>query len=148
MCYGTCSVCFKRDCPWRICPWYEIDCRYYKQGDSNYAKDENHQNACGNQIPYKTATPWLDESCTKHATTEATTIKGQGTTIATLFVKTTDDCPLKDAKQGPDGCYPGSDFLKNQIASNTGLAQTAEWTDENLKFVVGTMADQIVATIC
>ena len=28
------------------------------------------------------------------------------------------------------------------------LAQTAEWTDENLKFVVGTMADQIVATIC
>ena len=32
--------------------------------------------------------------------------------------------------------------------SNTGLAQTAEWTDENLKFVVGTMADQIVATIC
>ena len=146
MCYGTCDICYKRDCPWRRCHWYEIDCIYYKQGDSNYAKDSNHINACGNQIPYKTATPWLDESCTKHATTEATTIKTKGTTIATLFVKTTNDCPSD--KQGLGGCYPGSDFLKNQIASNTGLAQTAEWTDQNLKFVVGTMADQIVATIC
>ena len=62
------------------------------------------------------------------------------------LVKTTDDCPSD--KQGLGGCYPGKDFLKNQIASTTGLAQTAEWTDENLKFVVGTMADQIVATIC
>ena len=61
-------------------------------------------------------------------------------------MKTTDDCPSD--KQGLGGCYPGKDFLKNQIASTTGLAQTAEWTDENLKFVVGTMADQIVATIC
>ena len=89
----------------------------------------------------------LYDTLPKHATTAATTIKGQGTTIATLFVKTTDDCPANQAnRQG--GCYPGSDFLKNQIASNTGLAQTAEWTDENLKFVLGTMADQIVATIC
>ena len=107
---------------------------------------ENH---CGNTIAWKSGTtPWEDDVCTRYADAAATTIEIlKGTTIATLFVKTTDDCPANQAnRQG--GCYPGSDFLKNQIASNTGLAQTAEWTDENLKFVVGTMADQIVATIC
>ena len=60
-------------------------------------------------------------------------------------MKTTDDCPANQAnRQG--GCYPGSDFLKNQIASNTGLAQEANWGDVNA--LVGTMADQIVAGIC
>ena len=87
----------------------------------------------------------LYDTLPKHATTAATTIKGQGTTIATLFVKTTDDCPANQAnRQG--GCYPGSDFLKNQIASNTGLAQEANWDD--VTALVGTMADQIVAGIC
>ena len=61
-------------------------------------------------------------------------------------MKTTNDCPSD--KQGLGGCYPGSDFLKNQIASNMGLAQTAEWNEENLKLVVKTMTDEIVATIC
>ena len=88
---------------------------------------------------------WEDDVCTKYADAAATTIElFTGTTIATLFVKTTDECP----NPGQGRCYAGSQFLKDQIASNTGLAQTAEWTDENLKFVVGTMADQIVATIC
>ena len=43
-------------------------------------------------------------------------------------------------------CYPGSKFLQNQIASDPGLAQEANWGDVNA--LVGTMADQIVATIC
>ena len=98
-----------------------------------------------NKIEWKSGTtPWEDDVCTKYADAAATTIENEGTTIATLFVKTTDDCP----NPGQGRCYPGSQFLKDQIATNTGLAQTAEWTDENLKFVVGTMADQIVATIC
>ena len=36
--------------------------------------------------------------------------------------------------------------LKNQIASDPGLAQEANWGDVNA--LVGTMADQIVAGIC
>ena len=54
-------------------------------------------------------------------------------------------------EQGPGtrrtpGCYPGSDFLKDQIASDPGLAQEANWGD--VTALVGTMADQIVAGIC
>ena len=65
----------------------------------------------------------------------------------TLFVKTTDDCSAANAyKPGNKGCYPGSDFLQNQIASDPGLAQRANWNDLNA--LVGTMADQIVAGIC
>ena len=59
-------------------------------------------------------------------------------------MKTTNECPSN--KEGPGGCYPGSDFLKNQIASTTSLAQEANWGDVNA--LVGTMADQIVAGIC
>jgi hypothetical protein len=56
----------------------------------------------------------------------------------------TDDCPSNE--EGPGGCYPGSKFLQNQIASDPGLAQEANWDDVNA--LVGTMADQIVAGIC
>ena len=71
------------------------------------------------------------------------------TKIATLFVQTTNECPSN--KQGPGthttpGCYPGSAFLQNRIASSPDLAQEANWGDVNA--LVGTMADQIVATIC
>ena len=62
----------------------------------------------------------------------------------TLFVKTTDDCPSNE--EGPGGCYPGSKFLQNQIASDPGLAQEANWDD--VTALVGTMANQIVAGIC
>ena len=85
---------------------------------------------------------WEDDVCTKYADAAATTIENEGTTIATLFVKTTDDCP----NPGQGRCYPGSQFLKDQIATNTGLAQEANWDDVNA--LVGTMANQIVAGIC
>ena len=85
---------------------------------------------------------WEDDVCTKYADAAATTIENEGTTIATLFVKTTDDCP----NPGQGRCYPGSQFLQNQIATNTGLAQEANWND--VTALVGTMADQIVAGIC
>ena len=49
-------------------------------------------------------------------------------------------------EEGPGGCYPGSKFLKDQIASDPGLAQEANWDDVNA--LVGTMANQIVAGIC
>ena len=91
-----------------------------------------------------TTTPWEDDVCTKYANQQATTIEGTGTKIATLFVQTTNECPSN--KQGPGGCYPGSTFLQNQIASDPGLAQEANWGDVNA--LVGTMADQIVAGIC
>ena len=60
-------------------------------------------------------------------------------------------CQCPSNKQGPGtrttpGCYPGSDFLQNQIASDPGLAQEANWDD--VTALVGTMADQIVAGIC
>ena len=102
---------------------------------------ENH---CGNTIAWKSGTtPWEDDVCTKYADAAATTIElFTGTTIATLFVKTTDECP----NPGQGRCYAGSDFLQNQIASNTGLAQEANWDDVNA--LVGTMANQIVAGIC
>ena len=102
------------------------------------------ENACGNTIDWKsgTTTPWEDDVCAKYADTAATTIVGTGTEIATLFVKTTDDCP----NPGQGRCYAGSQFLKDQIASNTGLAQEANWDD--VTALVGTMADQIVAGIC
>ena len=72
------------------------------------------------------------------------TAKGAAQTqfIATLFVKTTNDCN----NPGQGGCYPGSQFLKDQIASDPGLAQEANWGD--VTALVGTMADQIVAGIC
>jgi len=107
------------------------------------------ENACGNTIDWKsgTTTPWEDDVCAKYADTMATTIEATGTKIATLFVKTTDDCSAANAyKPGNKGCYPGSDFLQNQIASDPGLAQRANWNDLNA--LVGTMADQIVAGIC
>ena len=91
-----------------------------------------------------TTTPWEDDVCAKYADTAATTIEGTGTKIATLFVQTTNECPSN--KQGPGGCYPGSTFLQNQIASDPGLAQRANWNDLNA--LVVTMADQIVAGIC
>ena len=110
-----------------------------------------HEHHCNsNKIEWKSGTtPWEDDVCTKYADKAATTIEGTGTKIATLFVQTTNDCPSN--KQGPGtrttpGCYPGSAFLQNQIASNPGLAQEANWGDVNA--LVGTMADQIVATIC
>ena len=104
---------------------------------------EHHCNS--NKIEWKSGTtPWEDESCTKYANTVATTSKIQGTTIATLFVKTTDDCPSNE--EGPGGCYPGNKFLQNQIASDPGLAQEANWDD--VTALVGTMANQIVAGIC
>ena len=102
------------------------------------------QYACPNTIDWfsGTTTPWEDDVCAKYADTAATTIEGTGTEIATLFVKTTNDCN----NPGQGGCYPGSAFLQNQIASNPGLAQEANWGDVNA--LVGTMADQIVAGIC
>ena len=104
------------------------------------------ENACANTINWcsGTTTPWEDDVCTKYANSMATTIEGTGTKIATLFVQTTNECPSN--KQGPGGCYPGSTFLQNQIASDPGLAQEANWGDVNA--LVGTMADQIVAGIC
>ena len=97
------------------------------------------------KIAWKSGTtPWEDEVCTKYANAAATTIENEGTTIATLFVKTTDDCPSNE--EGPGGCYPGNKFLQNQIASDPGLAQEANWDD--VTALVGTMADQIVAGIC
>ena len=57
-------------------------------------------------------------------------------------LKTTNDCP----NPGQGRCYPGSQFLKDQIATNAGLAQEANWND--VTALVGTMADQIVAGIC
>ena len=51
-------------------------------------------------------------------------------------MKTTNDCP----NPGQGRCYPGSQFLKDQIATNTGLAQEANWNDVNA--LVSTMADQ------
>ena len=80
------------------------------------------------------------DTCTYNAA--ATAIENEGTTIATLFVKTTDDCP----NPGQGRCYAGRDFLQNQIASDPGLAQEANWDD--VTALVGTMADQIVAGIC
>ena len=102
------------------------------------------ENFCKNTIDWKssTTTPWKDDVCAKYADTAATTIERFGTTIATLFVKTTNDCN----NPGQGGCYPGSQFLKDQIATNTGLAQEANWDD--VTALVGTMADQIVAGIC
>ena len=102
---------------------------------------EHHCNS--NKIEWKSGTtPWEDEVCTKYANAAATTIENEGSTIATLFVKTTNDCP----NPGQGRCYPGSQFLKDQIATNTGLAQEANWGD--VTALVGTMADQIVAGIC
>ena len=57
-------------------------------------------------------------------------------------MKTTDECP----NPGQGRCYAGSQFLKDQIASDPGLAQEANWDD--VTALVGTMADQIVAGIC
>jgi len=108
------------------------------------------ENACGNTIDWKsgTTTPWEDDVCAKYADTMATTIEATGTKIATLFVKTTNECsnPGPGRPGGRPGCYPGSAFLQNRIASSPDLAQEANWGDVNA--LVGTMADQIVAGIC
>ena len=61
-------------------------------------------------------------------------------------METTNDCSNPGPPGGQGRCYPGSDFLKNQIASSPDLAQEANWGD--VKALVGTMADQIVAGIC
>ena len=126
---GGGAKCFGTYCLWRD---RRGQCRRYAE------------NFCGNTIDWfsGTTTPWKDDVCAKYADTAATTIERFGTTIATLFVKTTDDCP----NPGQGRCYPGSQFLKDQIATNTGLAQEANWDD--VTALVGTMADQIVAGIC
>ena len=66
------------------------------------------ENFCKNTIDWKssTTTPWKDDVCAKYADTAATTIERFGTTIATLFVKTTDDCPSNE--EGPGGSAAGA----------------------------------------
>jgi hypothetical protein len=138
-----CACSSNSDCPGR-----HNDC---ERPQKCFGSRWGTEYACANTINWcsGTTTPWEDDVCTKYADKAATTIEGTGTKIATLFVQTTNDCPSN--KQGPGtrttpGCYPGSAFLQNRIASSPDLAQEANWGDVNA--LVGTMADQIVAGIC
>ena len=100
-------------------------------------------------VPYNANAPGCKQHdgehclCAHKAEERATSIKANGTTISTLFVKpastATNACPQDKS------CYPPEKFLAERVASQ-GLDNTADWN--NIDQQVGTLADQIVAKIC